>query len=64
MTCGSCRNGTTCDTINGTCLHGCAEGYSGIYCKQGGCTQYTNDDQSEFICIRTCSVYICMCMCV
>lgn len=31
-TCGNCRDGNTCDRVNGTCLTGCDAGYEGDLC--------------------------------
>lgn len=34
-TCGKCLNDKTCDSVNGTCIGGCGEGFKGEICKTG-----------------------------
>ena len=34
QSCGNCSNGETCHHVNGTCLNGCNEGFTGICVKQ------------------------------
>lgn len=33
--CSNCRNGTSCHHVNGTCIHGCADGLYGDMCHEG-----------------------------
>lgn len=33
--CRKCRSGTSCHHINGTCIHGCADGLHGDMCQEG-----------------------------
>jgi hypothetical protein len=33
MSCGNCKDNITCNHINGTCMNGCADGWSGENCN-------------------------------